>query len=40
MASKENPSGFRRYAKEITPSMSIIRNLFAYLGYGLYTGKK
>lgn len=34
-----NP-GFRRYAKEITPSMAIIRNVFAYLGYGFYVGRK
>jgi arsenite methyltransferase len=31
---------FRKYAKELTPSMKIIRNMFAYLGYGLYVGKK
>lgn len=30
----------RKYAKEITPSMKIIKNLFAYLGYGLYVGRK
>lgn len=31
---------FRRYAKEITPSVAIARNLFSYLGYGLYVGHK
>ena len=31
---------FRRYAREITPSRSIIRNLFAHLGYGIYVGRK
>ncbi len=31
---------FRKYAKEITPSMRIIKSLFAYLGYGLYVGRK
>jgi len=35
----KNPS-FRKYAKEITPSRKIITSLFAYLGYGLYVGKK
>ena len=30
----------RKYAKEITPSTKIIKNLFAYLGYGLYVGRK
>jgi SAM-dependent methyltransferase len=34
-----NP-GFRRYAKEITPSMGMIRNVFTYLGYGFYAGRK
>jgi arsenite methyltransferase len=34
-----NPA-FRRYAKEITPSMAVIRNLFRYFGYGLYVGRK
>ena len=33
-------AAFRRYAKEITPSMRIMRSLFAYLGYGLYVGRK
>lgn len=32
--------GFRRYAREITPSMAILRNLFTYLGYGFYVGRK
>jgi arsenite methyltransferase len=31
---------FRQYAREITPSMAVIRNLFRYLGYGLYVGRK
>jgi SAM-dependent methyltransferase len=31
---------FRKYAKEITPSPRIIKNLFAYLGYGIYVGRK
>lgn len=30
---------FREYAREITPSARTIRNLFAYLGYGLYVGR-
>jgi SAM-dependent methyltransferase len=34
-----NP-GFRQYAKEITPSMATVRNLFTYLGYGFYVGRK
>jgi ubiquinone/menaquinone biosynthesis C-methylase UbiE len=34
-----NP-GFRQYAKEITPSMAMIRNVFRYLGYGFYVGRK
>jgi arsenite methyltransferase len=34
-----NP-GFRQYAKEITPSMAMIRDVFRYLGYGLYVGRK
>lgn len=33
-------TNFRKYAKEIMPSRKIIRDLFAYLGYGLYVGKK
>lgn len=31
---------FRSYAKEIWPSISVIKNLFNYLGYGLYVGQK
>ena len=31
---------FRQYAKEITPSWAMIRNLFRYLGYGYYVGRK
>lgn len=31
---------FRSYTKEIWPSMSVIRSLFNYLGYGLYVGQK
>jgi ubiquinone/menaquinone biosynthesis C-methylase UbiE len=31
---------FRKYAKEITPSGTIIKSLFAYLGYGIYVGRK
>lgn len=31
---------FRSYTKEIWPSMSVVRNLFNYLGYGLYVGQK
>jgi len=33
-------SDFRRYAKEITPSTKIIKDLFSYLGYGINVGKK
>jgi len=33
-------SDFRKYAREIMPSAAIIRNLFAYLGYGIYVGRK
>ncbi|MBC7264827.1 MAG: methyltransferase domain-containing protein [Chloroflexi bacterium] len=35
----KNPA-FRRYAREITPSAKIIRDLFTYLGYGIYVGVK
>jgi len=31
---------FRKYAKELTPSPKIITNMFSYLGYGYYVGKK
>jgi len=31
---------FRKYAKEITPSYAIIKNMFTYLGYGIYAGRK
>jgi ubiquinone/menaquinone biosynthesis C-methylase UbiE len=31
---------FRKYAREITPSFRIITSLFAYLGYGIYVGRK
>jgi arsenite methyltransferase len=31
---------FRKYARDITPSYTIIRSLFAYLGYGIYVGRK
>jgi SAM-dependent methyltransferase len=31
---------FRKYVKERTPSRKIIKNLFAYLGYGIYVGRK
>jgi arsenite methyltransferase len=31
---------FRKYAKEITPSRTIIKSLFAYLGFGIYVGRK
>ncbi len=31
---------FRRYARELMPSMSNARALFYYLGYGLYVGSK
>jgi ubiquinone/menaquinone biosynthesis C-methylase UbiE len=31
---------FRKYAKEITPSYAIIKSLFAYLGFGIYVGRK
>lgn len=34
-----NP-GFRKYTKEIMPSAEILKNLFAYLGYGVYVGRK
>jgi SAM-dependent methyltransferase len=30
---------FRRYAKGLTPSRAIMKDLFAYLGYGLYVGR-
>jgi arsenite methyltransferase len=33
-------SNFRKYAKEIMPSAEIIKNLFTYLGYGVYVGRK
>ena len=33
-------SNFRKYAKEIMPSVKIIKDLFAYLGYGVYVGSK
>jgi len=33
-------SNFRKYAKEIMPSAEIIKSLFAYLGYGMYVGRK
>ncbi len=33
-------AAFRRYAREIMPSMRDIKNLFGYLGYGLYVGRK
>jgi ubiquinone/menaquinone biosynthesis C-methylase UbiE len=32
--------GFRRYAKQITPSMGIIRAQFRHMGYGLYVGRR
>ena len=31
---------FRKYAKEITPSRTIVKSLFACLGYGIYVGRK
>ena len=31
---------FRKYARDITPSYTIIKSLFAYLGYGIYVGRK
>jgi hypothetical protein len=31
---------FRKYAREITPSYTIIKSLFEYLGYGIYVGRK
>jgi hypothetical protein len=34
-----NPE-FRRYARGIMPSARIIKNLFTYLGYGLYMGRR
>jgi hypothetical protein len=30
---------FRRYVREIMPSRANVRNLFKYLGYGLYVGR-
>jgi len=33
-------AGFRKYAKEITPSPGTIKSLFAHLGYGIYVGRK
>jgi arsenite methyltransferase len=33
-------SNFRKYAKKIMPSSRIIKDLFAYLGYGIYVGRK
>ena len=33
-------STFRKYTKEMVPSPKNIRNLFGYLGYGLYVGRK
>jgi ubiquinone/menaquinone biosynthesis C-methylase UbiE len=35
----KNP-GFRQYAREITPSIGTMKNLFAFLGYGIYVGRK
>jgi arsenite methyltransferase len=31
---------FRKYAQEITPSYAIIKSFFAYLGFGIYVGRK
>ena len=31
---------FRKYARGITPSYTIVKSLFAYLGYGIYVGRK
>ncbi len=31
---------FRQYAKEIRPSYAVIKSLFAYLGFGIYVGRK
>jgi len=33
-------AGFRKYAKEITPSLGVIKSLFTHLGYGIYVGRK
>ena len=33
-------AGFRKYAKEITPSLGVIKSLFTHLGYGVYVGRK
>jgi len=33
-------AGFRKYAKEITPSLGVIKSLFTHLGYGIYMGRK
>jgi ubiquinone/menaquinone biosynthesis C-methylase UbiE len=32
--------GFRRFARDAIPSMSVVKAIFGYLGYGLYAGKK
>jgi hypothetical protein len=32
--------GFRRYARTLVPSRQTIRDLFSYMGYGLYVGRK
>ena len=31
---------FRRFAKGTVPSMTVIKGLFEYLGYGIYVGRK
>lgn len=32
--------GLRKYAKGLVPSRTIIQDMFEYLGYGIYVGKK
>jgi ubiquinone/menaquinone biosynthesis C-methylase UbiE len=33
-------AGFRRYARTLIPSRQTMRDLFSYMGYGLYVGRK
>lgn len=33
-------SGFRRYTRSLIPSRQVMRDLFHFLGYGLYVGRK
>jgi len=33
-------TGFRKYARQLTPSRKAIGDMFEYFGYGLYVGSK